>query len=116
VPPEIFLNALAYAACFAALLPAPGWGSLDPADPEAPTPAPSYRSVFQDTPRGVEENSEDWRRANAEVGQFLRGHIDLLKWENAQPASGQASPPAAAPALQVHPGAPSTQQRRETRP
>lgn len=61
-----------------------------------------FRSVFRDTPRGVVNDSLDWRRANSEVGQFSRGHIDLLKWENAQPAAPLA-PPSTAPAQPTKP-------------
>ena len=53
-------------------------------DPVAPVPPVSYQSVFVDTPKGVETQTEDWKKANAEVGQFKRGHIDILKWEEAQ--------------------------------
>lgn len=34
----------------------------------------------------------DWRKANEAVGQFKRGHIDLLKWEAAHPSAPSASP------------------------
>lgn len=72
----------------------------DPAaDPAAAVPAPQYRSVLQDTPRGVEDGAGDWRQANAEVARFPRGHIDLLKWEAAQAAApGQQAPASAQPA------------------
>ena len=53
-------------------------------DPSAPVPAVLYRSVFTDTPKGVEAESLDWKVANAEVGKNLRGHIDILKSEAAQ--------------------------------
>ncbi|MEO8118681.1 MAG: hypothetical protein ABI606_05080 [Rhodoferax sp.] len=43
-----------------------------------------YRSVFVDTPTGIDAEETDWRKANAEAGQFKRGHIDILRWENAQ--------------------------------
>lgn len=61
-------------------------------DPSAPVPAVPYRSVFKDTPRGVETETLDWTAANRQVGQFLRGHIDILKWEAAQPKSPPAAP------------------------
>ena len=51
-------------------------------DPAAPVPAVLYRSVFADTPVGVETGEVDWRRANDDVGQFPRGHVDILKWES----------------------------------
>ena len=55
-------------------------------DPVVPVPAVLYRSVFVDTPAGVEREDADWRKANAEVGQFKRGHIDILQWENRKEA------------------------------
>ena len=54
-------------------------------DPGAAVPAVPYRSVFSDTPTGVEMEAVDWKAANAEVGQFKNGHTDILKWEAAQP-------------------------------
>ena len=52
-------------------------------DPAAAVPPVVYQSVFADTPTGVEMESADWKKANAEVGQFKRGHVDILKWEEA---------------------------------
>ena len=60
---------------------APTPAAADPADPRAAVPRVAYRSVFADTPTGVETELVDWKKANAEVGQFRRGHVDLLKWE-----------------------------------
>ena len=38
----------------------------------------------------------DWKTANAAVGEFPRGHGDVLKWEKAQAtAAGKAAEPAA---------------------
>ena len=51
-------------------------------DPAATVPAVLYRSDFVDTPAGVETEDLDWKKANAEVGQFKRGHVDILQWEN----------------------------------
>ena len=65
-------------------------------DPAVSVPAVLYRSVFADTPRGVETESLDWRTANAEVGKNLRGHMDILKWEAAQTKAQAAKPPAPA--------------------
>nr|WP_315225449.1 hypothetical protein [uncultured Albidiferax sp.] len=59
---------------------------LSPLDPSVPVPAVAYRSVFIETPTGVETRSLDWKRAHADVAQFPRGHADVLKWERAQPA------------------------------
>ena len=74
----------------------PGWVSAQPgaADPAAQVPAVVYRSVFADTPTGVEMESTDWKAANGAVGQFTNGHIDILKWEAAQEQKkGQAPMP-----------------------
>ena len=74
----------------------PGWVSAHPAaaDPAAQVPAVVYRSVFADTPTGVEMESTDWKAANGAVGQFTNGHVDILKWEAAQEKKkGQAPMP-----------------------
>ena len=53
-------------------------------DPAAAVPPVVYQSVFVDVPAGVETTTIDWKNANAEVGQFRRGHVDILKWEESQ--------------------------------
>jgi hypothetical protein len=68
-----------------ALLCAAAWAQ-SPADPSVPVPTVAYRSVFADTPTGVETRSLDWKRAHADVAQFPRGHADVLQWERARPA------------------------------
>lgn len=85
------------AAALAAIAPTAALAA-DPADPAAVVPRMEYRSAFQDVPKGVEEGTLDWKKANAEVGQFTRGHADLLKWEErygadpVAPAAGTAAP------------------------
>ena len=64
-------------------------------NPAAAVPPVVYQSVFADTPTGVEMESADWKKANAEVGQFKRGHVDILKWEEAQGKSPMAPKPMA---------------------
>ena len=73
-------------------------------DPAVSAPAVSYRSVFTDTPKGVETENLDWRAANAEVGKNLRGHMDIVKWEAAQ-AKAQASQQPAPAGSPSNPGA-----------
>jgi hypothetical protein len=50
--------------------------------------------VFAEVPAGVERGRVEWKRANDDVGQFQRGHIDLLKWEaeHLPPPAGRATP------------------------
>lgn len=72
--------------------------AMQAADPASPVPATLYRSVFRDLPTGVEQDSVDWRKANADVGQFRRGHADLLRWEQANSRSPTAAPGATPPA------------------
>lgn len=76
--------------------------AADPADSALAVPPPSYRSVFQGLPAGVEEEQVDWKQANADVAKFPRGHADYVKWEEqqagGQPAAGAASSAAPAPA------------------
>lgn len=62
-------------------------------DPSVVVPTVPYRSVFTDTPKGVEADTLDWKAANTQVGQFLRGHIDILKWEAAQRAATAPTAP-----------------------
>ena len=94
--------------CLLAVLLAPplAWAQVsmpaapDPADPAAAVPSVTYRSAFAGAASGVETATTPWPQANADVGQFRRGHIDLLKWEEREaPASNPAqhSPAAADP-------------------
>lgn len=80
---------------------APG---AEAADPTAFVPPAAYRSVFADTPTGVESAAVPWRKANDDVGQFQRGHMDVIKWEAKNP--GLSAPPVEAapvvPAAATH--------------
>lgn len=69
------------------------------ADPAAPAPALHYQSALVYSPRGVAQGADDWAAANARVGQFARGHADILKAEQAQgqPAKPDAPAPGAQP-------------------
>ena len=66
-------------------------------DPAAKVPPVVYQSVFAGVPAGVEMTSADWKKANAEVGQFKRGHVDILKWDEANEKKA-ATPSDMAPA------------------
>jgi hypothetical protein len=97
----ICLEILMKSRCLAALLLMPALAVAqaappDPSNPDAQVPPVAYRSVFADTPRGVEAEATDWKKANAEVGQFRRGHVDLLKWEedHARQTPGAPTPQA----------------------
>lgn len=85
---------------FGVWLPLAAIAQTPAADPSSPVPAMVYRSVFADTPRGVEIGTVSWRDANAIVGRFTRGHADILKWEAAQQqeAASVASPGVGTPA------------------
>lgn len=80
---------------------AQGAPGLQPTDPSAPVPGVTYRSVFNDLPKGVEAGRENWKTANDNVGRFTRGHIDILKWEQQQAAP--AAKPDTVPAAAAHP-------------
>lgn len=43
---------------------------------------------------GQTEALQRWREVNDRVGEFPRGHIDLLQWERRQPDTGATPPPA----------------------
>lgn len=75
------------------------------ADPAAAVPPARYRSVFADTPTGVEPGATDWVKANADVGEFRNGFVDILRWEQAQKVQPAALPtpaPTAAPPAHRH--------------
>jgi hypothetical protein len=83
--------------------------STNAANPNANVPAVVYRSVFKETSLGVEKDSADWRKANDDVGQFLRGHVDILKWEEQQSDKAMKAPmttPAMQPDAMPKPAAP----------
>jgi hypothetical protein len=82
---------------------AQGAPAPQPTDPAAPVPAVTYRSVFSGLPTGVEAGREDWKKANKDVGQFTRGHVDILKWEQQQAPVAPAAKPGTAPATAAHP-------------
>ena len=93
VPARLALMAVA---CVAPAQAAP-YPQLDPqpttlaASADTPVQAALFRSAFAGVPTGVEQTRVDWKKANADVGQFQRGHADLLKWEQEQAKS--ANPP-----------------------
>lgn len=76
------------------------------ADPSVQVPPVVYRPVFDGTPTGIETRIGDWKRANETVGEFRRGHIDLLKWEDAQSVAPAA--PGVTTPLNTPAGTPST--------
>lgn len=102
------LFAAALLAALAPMLQAAPAAAPDPVDPAAAVPRPHYRSVFADTPTGVEQEAVPWKKANSEVGRFPRGHVDLLKWEQSQAgqAASAAAPPSAAASAPVAPATP----------
>jgi hypothetical protein len=93
---ESHLKKLFYRGAALLCLPLAAIAQPNVTDSAASAPAVSYRSVFADTPKGVEDDSLDWRAANAEVGKNLRGHMDILKWEAAQAKALAAKQPAPA--------------------
>lgn len=78
-----FLAGAAHGQPVATTLPEPA-RTLQASDASTVLPAVSYRSVFADLPRGVEQGIGDWKAADSAVGQFKRGHIDFLQWEKSQ--------------------------------
>ncbi len=95
--PHAWLLVLLLPAAAAASAQTPNpYPRLDPrpteqaADPASPVPAALYSSAFAGLPTGVELAADDWKKANAAVGQFPRGHADLLKWEQARDAKPAA--------------------------
>lgn len=96
----LFMNSPAAHAQHAAYPRANPQPALQAASPQAQVPLANYQSALRGLPQGVESQSTDWRSANDTVGQFKRGHIDLLKLENAPPAQPGAQPSASQPRSQ----------------
>ena len=68
--------------------------------------APTAPLVYQGMalPRPAPQlGTQDWRAANAAVGQFPRGHADLVGWEAAQAKGGSGANGAAPPATSAMP-------------
>ncbi len=62
--------------------------SVPPYEPAAPVPPPRYAPLpLLGTIPQLGET--DWRQANETVGQFTRGHIDILRWEGEKPVTGR---------------------------
>ncbi len=55
----------------------------------------------------VEATYTDWRSANGAVGEFPRGHADILHWEAGQGHAESALPGAEPVPLRVHEHSPS---------
>jgi hypothetical protein len=55
-------------------------------DPAHPTPPLVYRSAFEVSPLQTDATPGDWIALNARVGQFKRGHIDIVRQEDQAPA------------------------------
>jgi hypothetical protein len=79
--------------------------AADPAQPAAARPLSlpePQRLDAPESPADLERARTVWREANQRVAEFPRGHIDLLRWEAAQPrdnpAPGTAATETGAPA------------------
>ena len=59
------------------------------ADPATPVAAPLYQSAFGASGQGLVTDLQPWAEANATVGQFQRGHMDIVRWERAQEAAAR---------------------------
>ena len=79
------------------LAPASAMAQASVSDPGASVPIVVYQTVFNQSPTGVETKSVDWKKANIEVGQFKRGHVDILKWDENQLKDKPVDKPAAKP-------------------
>ncbi len=55
------------------------------ARPATATPPVRYQPMAPTGASARVLELEDWKAANATVGQYRRGHMDIVKWEKAQP-------------------------------
>ena len=92
----------------------------DAAAPAAPTAPLHYQNIAPRPLQAEQLGAQDWRAANAAVGDFPRGHADIVGWEAAQAkdraSAGTATPaPPAAPSGAHYP-AMHPQQRLKAQP
>ncbi|UUC95378.1 MULTISPECIES: hypothetical protein [Comamonas] len=71
-------------------------------NPAAPTLALQHQPLAASA--AIVAQPGDWRAANAAVGEFTRGHGDLLRWEKSQGNASGSAPDSAASAHQHHHG------------
>ncbi|KRH98488.1 hypothetical protein [Curvibacter sp. PAE-UM] len=68
------------------------------ARPQASASPLRYQPMAPVGASALVQEVQDWKAANAAVGQYPRGHRDIVKWEKAQPpAPAAAKPPPEAP-------------------
>ena len=78
---------------------------LSVADPESASTLPDWRpfqpsaSASPELPATLDEAIRRWQAANRAVGEFPRGHVDLLRWEAQSPDAAVAREPPAVPSL-----------------
>ena len=77
------------------------------ADPAAPTALLGYQGIavpqLSQAAPAPQLGTQDWRAANAAVGQFPRGHADIVDWEAVQAKGGSGATGAAQPATPAAP-------------
>ena len=95
--PALFFATAGLSAVPTALAQAP---TLWVADPKQPNALPDWSAVGtppQTAAPGLPASMDDairrWQAANRAVGEFPRGHIDLLRWEQVQNSTPPAAPP-----------------------
>jgi len=65
---------------------------------DMPVPVIAYQPLEPVGASALVQELQDWKAANAAVGQYPRGHRDIVKWEKAQlPAPAAAMPTPEAP-------------------
>jgi outer membrane protein, multidrug efflux system len=81
----------------------PGPRLLRRSSPPVPLgPCLALALLITSPPMAAQAPAADWRQANQDVGQFERGHIDLLRWESTHlPPDAAAEPPPAAASWQL---------------
>lgn len=68
------------------------------ANPDTSAPPVRYQPLAPVGASALVVEREDWKAANTTVGQYPRGHRDIIKWEKAQPPTPAAAmPPQEAP-------------------
>ncbi len=90
-------------------LGSPSWAQSVPAEvlraanSAFTSPLPAYQPLPAAGASALVRERQDWREANATVGQFPRGHQDLVRWERAHGLGGALQPAPAPASTAAHP-------------
>ena len=73
--------------------PEPAATQAPAADARVASPPPAHQPLHPQPLPQAQPTAADWRAAHAAVGEFPRGHADILAWEARQGAAAERAAP-----------------------